>query len=117
MLQQEMLTTSIFYFPRYVFKNQFFKGLLKLLIVWQRLNSLPSSLFYTVEERVEKNLLFSRCCEKLSSLVHSLFTEDKILDWTKLKAFADDKFEVTKIILFVHGTVKNTVRKGENIGY
>ena len=42
---------------------------------------------------------------------------DKILDWSKLKAFADDKTNTTKELKFVLERVKNIVGKGENAGY
>ena len=38
---------------------------------------------------------------------------DKSLDQTKLKAFADDKLNVTKIIISVFDRVENIVGKGE----
>ena len=38
----------------------------------------------------------------------------KILLWSKLKAFADDKIKVTGKLKFVLGRVENTVGKGEN---
>ena len=38
---------------------------------------------------------------------------DKILDWSRLKAFADDKIYVTEKLNFVLGWVKN-MGKGEN---
>ena len=41
------------------------------------------------------------------------FQHDKILDQTKLKAFADDKLNVTKIIISVFDRVENIVGKGE----
>ena len=41
------------------------------------------------------------------------FPNDKILDQTKLKAFADDKFNVTKMIIAVFDGVENIVEKGE----
>ena len=43
----------------------------------------------------------------------NLFPHDKTLDQTKLKAFADDKLNVTKIIISVFDSVENIVRKGE----
>ena len=46
------------------------------------------------------------------SLFHS-FPHDNILDQTKLKAFADDKLNVTKMIISVFDRVENIVRKGE----
>ena len=42
------------------------------------------------------------------------FPHDKILDQTKLKAFADDKLNVTKIIIIsVFDRVENIMGKGE----
>ena len=42
---------------------------------------------------------------------------DKILDSSKLKAFADDKIMVAQKLRFVFGRVENIVGKGENAGY
>ena len=42
---------------------------------------------------------------------------DKILDWTKLEAFVDDKLSVAKMIISLFGMVENIVGKGENAGY
>ena len=44
-------------------------------------------------------------------------TDDKILDQTKLKAFADDKLNVTKMIIFVFDRVENIVGKVEIAHY
>ena len=41
---------------------------------------------------------------------------DKILDVTKLKAIADDKSNVTKMMISLFDRVENTVGKGENAG-
>ena len=41
------------------------------------------------------------------------FPHDNILDHTKLKAFADDKSNVTKLIIPVFDRVENIVGKGE----
>ena len=41
------------------------------------------------------------------------FPHDKILDQTKLKTFADDKLNVTKMIISVFDRVENIVGKGE----
>ena len=41
------------------------------------------------------------------------FPHDKILDQTKLKAFADNKLNVTKVIISVFDRVENVVGKGE----
>ena len=42
---------------------------------------------------------------------------DKFLDWSKLKAFANDKIKVTEKMKFVLERVENIVGKGENSGY
>ena len=42
---------------------------------------------------------------------------DKILDWSKLKAFADDKINVNQKLKFDLGRIENIVGKGENAGY
>ena len=41
---------------------------------------------------------------------------DKILELTKLKAFADDKFNVSKMMRSVSNREENIVGKGENAG-
>ena len=43
--------------------------------------------------------------------------KDKILDLSKLKAFADDKINVTQKLKFKIGRVENIVGKGENADY
>ena len=42
---------------------------------------------------------------------------NKILDWSKLKAFADNKIKVAKMMISVFNRVENIVGKGENAGY
>ena len=42
---------------------------------------------------------------------------NKILDQSKLKAFADDKLNIAKIIISLFEGVENTVEKEENAGY
>ena len=39
------------------------------------------------------------------------------LDMTKLKAFADNKLNVAKMMISPLDRVENTVEKGENVGY
>ena len=41
----------------------------------------------------------------------------KILDWSKLKAFADNKSNVAKIFISVFDSLENIAEKGENAGY
>ena len=42
--------------------------------------------------------------------------DDKILDMTKLKAYADDKLNIVKMMISLFNKVENTVEKGENAG-
>ena len=42
---------------------------------------------------------------------------DKILDWSKFKAFAENKIYVTENLKIILGRVQNIVGKGENSGY
>ena len=42
---------------------------------------------------------------------------EKILDLTKLKEFADKKLNVAKMTISLFDRVENTVGKGENAGY
>ena len=57
----------------------------------------------------EQFLLIPQCFNPLSN--------GKILDMTKLKAFADDKLNVAKMTISLYDTVENTMGKGENAGY
>ena len=42
---------------------------------------------------------------------------DKIVAWSKLKALADDKINLSEKLKFVLERVENIVGKGENAGY
>ena len=48
-------------------------------------------------------------------IINSL-PNNKFLDVTKLKAFADDKLNIVKMTIFLFYGVENTVGKGENAG-
>ena len=48
-------------------------------------------------------------------MINSL-PNDKILDWFKVKAIADDTLKVVKIMIYVLDRVENIVGKGENAG-
>ena len=50
---------------------------------------------------------------RINVYVFNPFPQDKILDQTKLKAFADDKLKTTKMIISVLDRVENIVGKGE----
>ena len=47
----------------------------------------------------------------------SSLPNDKILDWSKIKAFAGDKKNVAEMIISISDRVENIVGKGENAGY
>ena len=42
---------------------------------------------------------------------------DKILDWSTLKALADAKIDVAEMIISLYDRVENIMGKGENAGY
>ena len=43
--------------------------------------------------------------------------KDNFLDWTNIKAFADDKLTVADLMICVFDMKENIVGKGENAGY
>ena len=49
--------------------------------------------------------------------VLSLFQTTEIFDVIKLKAFPDDKLNITTMTISFSNRVENTVEKGENAGY
>ena len=53
----------------------------------------------------------------LDSNILNPFPNEKYLDLTKFKAFADDKLNAAEIITSLSGRVENIVGKGENAGY
>ena len=67
----------------------------------------------------EQFLIYPQCFQKQGLVwerVNSL-PNDKILDLSKLKAFADENSNEFQKLSFVLGGVKNIVGKGENAGY
>ena len=64
----------------------------------------------------EQFLHFPQCFLPIWQIVNSL-PNDEILDWYTLEAFADDRIELAKMIIFVFDGVENIVGKGENAGY
>ena len=53
----------------------------------------------------------------LNEETDQLFINNKTLNQSKFKTFADDKIIMTQKLKFVLGKVENTVGKGENAGY
>ena len=50
-------------------------------------------------------------------VLYNTLRNDKILDWPKLKAFADDNSNISKKMISLYDKVENIVGKGENAGY
>ena len=74
--------------------------------------------------RYEQFLLFPQCFQRLVSQGHQKvllcgngLTDDKILGLPKLKAFVDEKSNVTQNIEVVFHRIENIVGKEENTGY
>ena len=55
--------------------------------------------------------------EYLWSKGSSLYQTTKIQDWSKFRAFADEKKELPKITIFVLDRIENIAEKGENASY
>ena len=51
-----------------------------------------------------------------SPFTHNSLPNYKIVDWSNLKAFADNKIYVSEKFKFVLGRVENIMGKGENAG-
>ena len=64
-----------------------------------------------------EDLRVSNICLTLCEMGFNYLPNDKISDWSKLKAFADDKINVTEKLKFVLGRLENIVGKGESAGY
>ena len=64
-----------------------------------------------------KSLLCSKFPDWSKLKAFNPFPHNKILDQTKLKAFADDKLNVTKIMISVYDRVENIVEKRRNCFY
>ena len=60
--------------------------------------------------------MYTKTSWQIEKLNHPL-PSDKFLDWSKFKAFADNKINVIKKQKFFLGLVGNIVGKGENTGY
>ena len=56
-------------------------------------------------------------CDTGNERCMNCISNDKILDWSKLKASADEKINAINKLKFVLGWVENIVEKGENAGF
>ena len=68
------------------------------------------------------NLLLTSTLHNIPSKPRATFqynplTNDKILDMTKLKAFADEKLNIAWMTISLFNRIENTVEKGENVDY
>ena len=54
---------------------------------------------------------YSVKCSWQSTLLIKSLPNDEILDWSKLKPFADDKIKILKMMIFVFDRVENIVGK------
>ena len=87
------------------------------------------NLIYWIQLCDKKNLAFVDCCDKkfyqtcpekfikLAKGSLNLLQDNKISDWSKLQAFADNKLNVTQNIKVVFHRIENIVEKEENAGY
>ena len=66
---------------------------------------------------ISKAFTNNRCDLYIMFCSFNPLPNDKFLDWSKLKAVADDKSNVAAKLKFVLGRVENIVGKGENAGY
>ena len=53
----------------------------------------------------------------LGDVLIGVTQQKMLLDWSKLKAFADDKIKALKLMIFVFDRTENIVGKEENAGY
>ena len=68
-----------------------------------------------ISGKVSAHVSLRNLCKMFASF--NSLPNDKILDWSRLKALADDKINVTEKLKFVLRRVENIVGKGENAGY
>ena len=94
---EKMLVTSILSFFHNSFQKFFSLEALKVVISGVRLNETDEDL------------------DKLT--FYNSLPNNKILDQSKLKAFANEKINENQNMKFLLGRVENIVGKGENAGY
>ena len=63
------------------------------------------------------NFSFTHSVFRLLGELFNPLPNDKISDWSKLKALADEKINAAKELKFVLGMVENIYGKGENADY
>ena len=99
-----------------------FKGLFGKKLIKKKYDNVPvltlPTLYYASCKMSSKHCanIYSKILPKRHYSVNSLPNEE-IFDWSKLKAFADDKINMNEKYKFGLGRVENIVGKGENAGY
>ena len=76
-----------------------------------------SNVLESIENMGKRRKCWLPVFKRLLSLGRLSVPNNKILDWSKLKAFAEDKISVNEKLKFGFGRVKNIVGKGENADY
>ena len=104
-----MLVTSNFSFSHSVFKRL-------VLQTHENQGLFGKGLTATFQLSSEASLNYAASKWYIRDWVNPL-ADDKILGLSKLKAFADDKLNVTQTITVVFHRIENIVGKGENAGY
>ena len=83
-------------------------------------NSLLSGLCSKLDNSFKHCRLEQICLEIMKIIIKQRYyalPNNKFLDWSQLKAFADDKIKVTEKMKFVWEMVETIVGRGENAGY
>ena len=96
--------------PKEAFENNVGKGEADYSIF-----SFSQHIFYPLKK--DYTILVTMELSSASACNFNSLPQDKILDCSKLKPFADDKIKVFKIMIFDFDRVENIVGKGENAGY
>ena len=92
-------------------------------IIWLTLyqmtdvGKLMISLYNIVETTVKKEKLIVTSKMLSPRLRLKPFPNDKMLDVTNLKAFANNKLNIARLMIYLLDSVENMVGKGENAGY
>ena len=68
-------------------------------------------------ESVVYFISYGRDVSHINEAAFNSLPNDKILDWSNLKAVADDTSNAAEKLKFVLGRVENIVGKGENAGH
>ena len=95
------------------------KSFLEQITLYQNLLAKKNTELQAKIVRLENGLekLKSTASQVMCTILFNSLPNNNFLDWTIFKAFADDKLNVAKIMMYVFERVENIVGKGENAGY